>query len=414
MKGRTYRRCHCVDDNRKPLGTNCPQLATDDKHGTWSFAVDLPSLDGKRKTMRRGGYATKREAQAELKKVHERVDSSVKTDDRETVAAYLTKWLSEKRHSLKPRTHFGYSEFVTKRIIPHLGTIRLEQLRHEHVVRFVDTLIEEGRGPSTIKSILAVLRSALSDAVRNKRLTHNPAQHVQAPAYRAPERNPWTASQAAQFLDHAAPDRLAPLFELLIGTGLRRGEVLALQWEDVDLDNRILRVRRSVTDVKGQLVVGTPKTRASAGWVGLSTRMVTVFERQRAIQGQERALWGEAYEDDNLVFARENGAMLRPEYVLKRFHAMSEAAGLPLVRLHDLRHLAASLMLQNGVPLPLVSKTLRHSQVSITADLYGHLSPEAAHAAADALGGVLDAAAAELESERAVRRATDLRPETAV
>ncbi|CCW12895.1 tyrosine-type recombinase/integrase [Rhodococcus aetherivorans] len=413
MKGRIYRRCHCVDHNRRPLGTNCPQL-TDDKHGTWSFAVDLPSLDGKRKTMRRGGFATKREAQSELKKVHERVDSSVKTDDRETVAQYLTKWLSEKRHTLKPRTLFGYSEFVHKRINPHIGTIKLEQLRHEHVVRLVDTLIEEGRGPSTIKSVLAVLRSALSDAVRHKRLTHNAAQHVQPPAYRAPERQPWTAAQAAQFLDHIHDDRLAPLFEVLIGTGLRRGEVLALQWEDVDLDNRILRVRRSVTDVKGKLVIGAPKTKASAGWVGLSTRMVAVFERQRANQGAERAMWGEAYEDNDLVFARENGAMLRPEYVLKRFHALSETAGLPLVRLHDLRHLAASLMLQNGVPLPLVSKTLRHSQVSITADLYGHLSPEAAHAAADALGGVLDAAAAELRSERAARRATDLRPESMV
>lgn len=206
---------------------------------------------------------------------------------------------------------------------------------------------------------------------------------------------------------------LAPLYETLIGTGLRRGEVLALQWQDVDLDNRIIRIRRSATDVKGKLVIAAPKTRASAGWVGLSTRMVTVLERQRATQGQERALWGEAYEHNNLVFARENGAMLRPEYILKRFRALSTDAGLPTCRLHDLRHLAASLMLQNGVPLPLVSKTLRHSQVSITADLYGHLSPEAAHAAADTLGGVLDAAAAELAGEDAARRATELRPKQA-
>ena len=102
--------------------------------------------------------------------------------------------------------------------------------------------------------------------------------------------------------------------------------------------------------------------------------------------------------------------MLRPEFVLKRFHALTDAACLPRVRIHDLRHLAATLMLTNGVPLALVSKTLRHSQVGITANLYGHLTPEAALAAADNLGGVLDAAAAKLVADRSVRVATTLRP----
>lgn len=117
--------------------------------------------------------------------------------------------------------------------------------------------------------------------------------------------------------------------------------------------------------------------------MGLSSRVVAALQRQSARQAAERGEWAEAYEDDGLVFARENGAPLRPDRVLERFHDLTEQAGLPRVRPHDLRHLAATLMLTSGVPLPLVSKTLRHAQTGITADLYGHLTRQAAVAAAD-------------------------------
>ncbi len=410
MSGRVYRRCGCRTPDGKLAGASCPRLAVDDKHGTWGFTVDLPSIDGRRRTMRRGGFTTKREATQEMAKVANKVHASVKVDDRETVGQYLTGWLRAKTHALKPKTHASYSEYVNKRIVPVLGPIRLESLRHEHVVAFVDTLAADGRGAPTIKSILAVLRSALGDAVRTRRLTHNPAEHVRTPDVVAPERVPWTADQAAHFLEHVADDRLAELFELIIGTGLRRGEALALRWSDVDLERRVLRVRRSVTDVGGRLVIGKPKTAGSAAGVGLSPRVVAALQRQRERQVFEALEWAEGYEDSGLVFTRENGTMLRPEYVLRRFHELSADAGLPLVRVHDLRHLAATLMLTAGVPLALVSKTLRHSQVGITSNLYGHLTHEAAQAAADSLGGVLDAASARLSEGRPRHDATTLRP----
>ena len=410
MKGRVYRRCGCRRADGKLAGASCPKLAADDKHGTWGFAVDLPSVDGRRKTLRRGGFTTKREAARELAKIAARVGASVKIDDRETLAQYLDDWLRSKRHALKAKTHYSYTEYVTKRIVPALGSIRVEALRHEHVVAFVDALAAEGRGAATIKAILAVLRSALGDAVRTRRLTHNPAEHVRTPDVVQGERVPWTADQAAHFLDHVAEDRLVELFEVIIGTGLRRGEALALRWVDVDLDRRVLRVRRSVTDVGGRLVIGKPKTAGSAAGVGLSDRVVAALVRQRERQVFEALEWADGYSDSGLVFTREDGTMLRPEHVLHRFHELSAAAGLPLVRLHDLRHLAATLMISAGVPLALVSKTLRHSQVGITVNLYGHLTYEAAQAAADSLGGVLDAASARLSGESPARCATTSRP----
>jgi integrase len=246
---------------------------------------------------------------------------------------------------------------------------------------------------------------------RRRRLTHNVAQHVGLPPVHTAERVPWTAAQAVAFLDyaHRADDPLIDLFEVIIGTGLRRREVLALHWSDVDLGARALFIhptRGTLSDVGGRLMFTAPKTKGSAAGVGLSARVVAAFERQRSRQAGGRAEWAECYEDHDLVFAWVNGAPLRPDWVLDRFHELTEQAGLPRVRLHDLRHLAATLMLTAGVPLALVSKVLRHATSGITVDLYGHLTAEAALAAADSLGTVLDAAAAELAAERAARAAT--------
>ncbi|MFN2495395.1 MAG: site-specific integrase [Pseudonocardiaceae bacterium] len=198
-----------------------------------------------------------------------------------------------------------------------------------------------------------------------------------------------------------------------MGTGLRRGEALALRWSDVDTEARVLFVhpkRGTLSDVAGHLVFTAPKTKGGSAGVGMSARVVAAFGRQRQRQDVERTEWGKAYEDIGLVFARENGAPLRPEYALARFIVLTEAARLPRVRLHDLRHLAATLMLAAGVPLALVSKTLRHSKTAITADLYAHLTREAALGAADSLGDVLDAAAAKLVSKRDAYAATTVRP----
>ena len=365
-KGRVYRRCACRDLDGRQLGTRCPALPDDRKHGMWTFAVDVPSVDGRRKTMRRGGYPTKGSAQRALSDVLARYGAGVKVDDRQTVAGYLAAWLDGKRHALKPKTTYRYNEIVTNELVPALGALPLEQLSHEHVAALIAELMETGRGAATIRYVHAVLSSALSDAVKRRRLTHNVAQHAVLPPMVAAEREPWTAPQAVAFLDHChrAGERLADLFEVIIGTGLRRGEALALRWPDIDLIARALFIhptRGTLSDVAGRLMFTAPKTKGSAAGVGLSSRVVDALKRQSARQAIERAEWGEAYQDDGLVFARENGAPLRPDWVLNRFHDLTKTAELPRVRLHDLRHLAATLMITAGVPLPLVSKTLRHA-----------------------------------------------------
>jgi integrase len=186
---------------------------------------------------------------------------------------------------------------------------------------------------------------------------------------------------------------LAELFEVLIGTGLRKGEAFGLHWADVDLNQRVLFVRYTLSNINNTTPVFTaPKTKTSLAWVGLSTRVVAALHRQAACQHRQRLQAATRYEGLGLVFCRANGQPLRPEYVLRRFHQLTAKAGLPRIRVHDLRHLAATLIIGSNVPLAMASKTRCHATLSTTVNIYGHLSPQVAHQAVDAISTALDAA----------------------
>ena len=363
-RGRVYRRCACRDDAGDQLGPHCPKLSNR-SHGRWSYAVDLTPVDGKRKTRRRGGFATKQEARAALAKILEYEHTGFVIDDRQTVGDYLTEWMRTKALTLKPTTIANYQRYITQDLLPSLGHLRLETLNHRHVVRFVHDQLNADRGLTTIRRCVATLSSALHDAVRQRRLPHNAARYVTVPRPPKYERTCWTPTQAARFLRHCADhdDPLTNLFEVIIGTGMRRGEALALHWADINLDERLLYVRYTLSNINNTTPVFTaPKTRSSQAWISLSDRVIAALCRQAARQPGH-----------DLAFTRRAGQPLRPEYVLRHFHDLSAQAGLPRIRVHDLRHFAATTMLSSQVPLVMASRTLRHSTVSTTTEIYAHL-----------------------------------------
>jgi integrase len=386
-RGRVYRRCACCDTTGKQLGARCPELANR-RHGRWAFAVDLPTINGHRKTMRRCGFTTQRQAHAALRRVLTCKQAGIHVDDQQTVADYLNQWLEYKQTRLKATTMARYTDYVRKDLSPALGAIRLEDLTHHHIADFVRDQLAAGRGRVTLRRCVATLSSALSDAVRQHRLTHNPARYANIPRPRRRERTCWSPAQAAAFLRHCATvrDPLAELYEVLLGTGMRRGEALALHWADVDLDARMLFVRCTLSNINNTTPVFTaPKSRSSHAWIGLSERVGRALRRQAERQRLQRIAAGARYRDQDLVFTRADGQPLRPEYVLRHLHQLSDDAGLPPIRVHDLRHFAATTMLSAQVPLAIASKTMRHSTLSTTTEIYGHLLRHAAHQAVDAI-----------------------------
>src|SRR5690606_6191027 len=194
----------------------------------------------------------------------------------------------------------------------------------------------------------------------------------------------WTPAQLGSFLDHAASDRLYALYHLIAFRGLRRGEACGARWVDLDLDEGVLAVSRQLTIVGREVEEGDPKTEASDAAVALDTGTVAALRAHRQRQDDERLEWGTSWQDTGRVFTREDGSELKPDWVSEHFERLAFAAGVPPIRLHDLRHGAATLSLAAGNDMKTTSSMLRHSSLSITSDIYTSVLPEMARAAAEA------------------------------
>jgi len=391
-RGRIYRRCGCRDPQHHQLGAHCPRLTTDSGHGTWTFAVDLPNPGPHRTTVRRGGFPTHDLAEQALTRFLDGQAGGYNADPAQTVADYLTTWLETKALVLKPTTMARYRDYVRNDLVPAFGTLKLDQLAHRHISAYVTRQLATGRGRVTLYRCLATLSSALGDAVREHRLPHNPASPPVLHRPPSPERRIWTAQEAARFLTHChhTDPQMADLFEFLIGTGLRKGEALALHWNDVHLTENVLYVRCTLSAIdNNHLVITTPKTRSSRAWVAISPRVATALHHQA--QRSPRTCGDPGDPFTGLVFHRPDGRPLSPHHVLDRLHQLSHEAGVPQVTVHDLRHLAATITISAGVPLTVVSKTLRHSTLSTTANVYSHLTRQAAREAVDTIDRTLTA-----------------------
>lgn len=297
-----------------------------------------------------------------------------------------------------PSSEFSWkarSQDTTNYLVPNLGEIRLLELRAHHLDRMYLAIALGRRGrplsPSTIRRVHAVLRSALNTAVKRRLIPYSPADHIELAPENPKRPKPWTVEECQAFLRDIADDRLVNLYHLILFTGMRRGEAIGLRWVDVDLAGGCLSVEQQITEVHGRGVVGTPKTKSGTRVIPIDNHTVAMLRRHQEMQDVERTAWGPAWNDAGLIFTREDGRPLRPEYATRHFQALAERYGLPAIRLHDLRHTNASLALEAGVEMKVVSDRLGHSQISVTADLYTHVSRRLGNAAAEQIAGVLRA-----------------------
>ena len=270
-----------------------------------------------------------------------------------------------------------------------IGRLTLDRVRPSHVEGWVVELRRKGLAESTIRSAYTVLRAILDTAVRDGALAINPAAAIRRPRVTSKEAPHLTPGQVADLLRAAEGSRYAPLFALLVHTALRRGEALALQWSDVDLDKGTLRVRGTLARIDGQILVPEPKTAKSKRFVPISIPAEQLLRRIQANQAEERLRAGSAWCQTGFVFTTEFGEPCDPRNALRALKVAAVRAGLPAVGLHTLRHSAASVMLTHGVPLKVVSEILGHSSIAITGDVYGHVAPDVSREAVATLGAVL-------------------------
>jgi integrase len=274
-------------------------------------------------------------------------------------------------------------------IIPELGRTRLEQLTPAHVQHLLNEKTRSGLSPRSVAHIRAVLRNALNQALRWGLVTRNVAALAEPPHQPRVLVNPLTAEQARTLLETCQEDDFGPLFAAALSTGMRQGELLALRWEDIDFDRNTVSVRRALQRVDGKLTFVEPKSESSRRTITVPSIAMAAFRAQRTRQREQRLLAGSSWEDWGLVFTSSKGTPLDGSNVTKRLQKLLAQAGLPRQRFHDLRHGCASLLLAAGVPPRTIMGMLGHSQISLTLNVYSHLSPSLERDAADALDRVL-------------------------
>jgi integrase len=311
---------------------------------------------------------------------------------RETVETFLRRWVQAARTSVKPKTYKRYEELVSLHLIPGLGRYRLAKLGPDHVSKFYADKQESHLSPRTVHHLHRVLHRALEMAVKWGYVPRNVCDAVDAPRVPKREMRPPTPEEIGALLDAAETheDRLRVLWALAVYSGCRLGELLALQLKDVDWAAGRISIRRTLVRVAGGVpTYGEPKTAKSRRSIKLPAAAMATLRAHRDRQTWERQAFGEAYADEDLVFATVFGTPLHAFYVSRKFKRALERAGLrDGVRFHDLRHASATAMLAAGVHPKAASERLGHSTIAITMDLYSHALQELDDAAAEKLGDV--------------------------
>lgn len=308
-----------------------------------------------------------------------------------TVAVWGERWLALVRHRVRPATERLYRGALRHHIIPALGRIELARLRPSDVEAMTSALIDSGRAASTAALTRRVLVVCLSDAARDGLVIRNVAALARPPRAAEPVRRALSAAEARRFLGAIVDDPLGPFVALAIATGLRRGELLALRWTDLDPAAGTLTVARSLARAAGRgYAIAEPKSRRARRTLTLPALARDALRRQREAQERERTAVGTAWQDrDGVIFTDPVGRSWHPETVTAAYRALVRQSGIGPLRLHDLRHTAATLALSAGVPARDVADALGHASPSITLDIYGQTVAEGPRRVADAMDRAL-------------------------
>jgi len=362
--------------------------------GSWTIWVDLgrDPETGKRKQQTLTVRGSKKDAERELRAILTRVEGGAHVKPTKvTVGEFLMQWLENYvLTNTSPRTAEGYRVIIQRHLMPSLGIIPLPQLQPSHIQGYYARALSEGRADNngklsarTVRNIHKVLSEALSHAVKWQILVRNVALAVDPPRPSQPEMATFTEEQARLFLEAAADFPYHELFTVALYTGMRRSELLGLPWKDVDLYLAQLSVTQTLHRLSDRGFVFTkPKTAKSRRTIALPPTVCILLRQLKERQIAERLLLGLRLQDDDLVFSKPDGKPLDPSTITHTFRKIVKRAELPILRLHDLRHTHASLMLKQRVHPKIVSERLGHSSIGITLDTYSHVMPGLQEAAA--------------------------------
>ncbi len=357
------------------------------KHGKYYLVFDFgidPETKKRKQKWHNTGTDNKQLAESMIPDIMKKVLTGqyIEPSDN-TTKGYLDEWLEfMKPPRIKPRTYDSY-KWAIESACKHFGAVPLEELKNRHIDKYIQKKLADGLSPTSIGTHIRVLRSAFKQAVAWEMIYRNPCEAVKSPSKAHYKAKVLTSEQVLQMLDHFAKyegGRFYLPILLAASTGMRRGEVCGLRWQDVDLDGRNIVVRHTRFVRDKQLVLAPVKTKKSNRDNPVPTRLLfalKIEERRQAANklrlGDDYA-FGDDYDKVGFVWCWDDGSAPSTDELTRHFKTGMTEAGLPVIRFHDLRHTCATLLLEDGVDMKTVSEQLGHSTMYITSDLYAHVT----------------------------------------
>jgi len=354
--------------------------------------LGIDPASGKRKQQWISFKGTKKDAERKLSELLRQLDTGTfMKPGKTTLGEFLDRWLKDYKRNLSPRGFERYQSVVSGHLIPALGNIPLTQLKPEHLQRHYTAKLNDGLKAGAVRYDHAVLHVALQTALRWGLVNRNVADAVSPPPVRRKEMQTWDEDDLARFLEAAKDTPYHALFYLALYTGMRRSELLALRWQDVDLLLCQVQVSRSLHHLKdGSYVFTEPKSAKSRRTIALPPSATLLLREHREKQKLERTMLGIPLKDDDLIFSQFDGKPLRPNTITRAWALLAAKAGVKVIRFHDARHTHASLMLKQGVHPKIVQERLGHASIQMTLDTYSHVAPGLQQAAAEGFDRALN------------------------
>lgn len=359
---------------------------------SYSIAVSMgkDATTGKYKQQWISIKGTKKEAEQRLSEILHQLDNGTfLKPGKTTLAEYLNKWLLDyAKPNLSPRGYERYESITRVHLIPSLGNIIMTQLRPDHLQSHYTDKLNSGLSALSVRYLHTVIHKALQTAVKRGLVTRNVADGVDVPRARRNDMQTWDEYEVNRFLETAKESTYYELFFLALFTGMRRGELLALRWQDIDFLFGQISVNRSLHQLlggkhgDGSYVFTQPKSERSRRTIALSPSVILTLQDYKEKQAAIRDKLGITLKDDDLVFSNLEGKPLRPNTVSRAWSMLAAHAGVKVIRLHDARHTHASLLLKQGVHPKIVQERLGHASIQITLDTYSHVAPGLQEAAA--------------------------------
>ncbi|NME98843.1 site-specific integrase [Aneurinibacillus aneurinilyticus] len=347
----------------------------------WSFSIDIgrnPET-GKRKQKTVSGFKTKKEAEKVCAELIAQIENgSYVNASSDTFGPFILNYMETvAKQETRPSTYYSQLSVVKNHLVPELGRVKLKDLSPIHLQKFYNMKLKEGLSNNYVRKMHGVINKALNTALKWGMISKNPGSLVKPPRANKRDIHVWSMEQANHFLEFMKGKRNYIVFVLAIYTGMRRGEILALRWQDCNLDEGKLSVRQTLYGTGiDQLQFRETKTKAARRVISLPPFVVNCLKKHKTEQNEQKLRLGNAYKSLDLVVATPLGTPVEPNTMNDYFQKQTKHAGLPVIRFHDLRHTHATILLRMGENPKLVSERLGHASVTITLDTYSHVLPD--------------------------------------